>query len=204
MDVHACVCTAVCVLKGSLAYFSPVVFSVDIAHSAGLYAFQCGQTHTLTLMKQYTCTHAHTQTHTLKNSPNTGTQGWTQHVYIGWVEPADTHKHIQHIHTFSHGIHYIHANVSQLLPKEVSQTHIQCFNLPSLCACVFVCDIVYLGYQFLMSIPVFTRSARRVLIGSFCLAVCVHMILYICVGAEMCAFCLFGSQGLLWPISVWD
>lgn len=46
-------CVSVCILKGILAYFSLVVFSVDIAHSAGLYAFQCSQAHTYTLAKQY-------------------------------------------------------------------------------------------------------------------------------------------------------
>lgn len=63
----------VCILKGSLAYFSPVVFSVDIAHSAGLYAFQCGQTHTFTLIKQYTCA---CRTHT-QNNANTQTPEMT-------------------------------------------------------------------------------------------------------------------------------
>lgn len=57
-----CMCVFVSVLNGSLAYFSLVVFSVDIAHSTGFYAFQCCYTHRhihmqilslYTLRKQY-------------------------------------------------------------------------------------------------------------------------------------------------------
>lgn len=50
------VCVCLCVLKESLPYFRPVVFSVDIAHSSGLNASQCGQTHKQTMQtsRKYT------------------------------------------------------------------------------------------------------------------------------------------------------